>query len=262
MKKLWKKIREWVRTWIAEQNLGIDLSRAARAWKDCRYSSNWDGDAGRRMMNLVSPAFPDAKAKEYLDWQISLGCDHVHLLLVNQGDGEGAGYDCLADANAKAVALKRVREARSRGLGVVAWIVADDSDAYRRRIFADPKKYADSLKDFMPCLSYIVLGLEMDEGEGGAAKWTALRDAVRAAGWSGPVATHHTGGKYAYAGLGEIVMDQLPRKCSVADVSKSVRALVAKGYAVCGFEYARNPSREKAMAALDAGAFGCGNWGR
>ena len=116
-------------------------------------------------MNLVSPKFSDAKAKEYIDWQQSLGCDHVHLLLVNQGDGEGSGYDCLADAGHKAVALARVRDIRARGLGVVAWVVADDSDGYRRKIFDNPARYADALKEYFPYLSYIVLGLEMNEGE-------------------------------------------------------------------------------------------------
>lgn len=235
---------------------------SAKPWQECRKSSNWNDGASKRMMNAVSPKFTEAKVREYLDWQQSLGCDHVHMLLVNQGDGEGAGYDCLTDAGHKAVALARVREMRSRGLGVVVWVVADDSNGYRRNIFADPKKYAKSLADFFPYLSYIVLGLEMDEGEGSAAKWKALRDAIRAAGWGGPFATHHTSGKYGHAGLGSIVMDQLDPKCSAAQVKASVAALRKKGYEVCGFEYSRGPDRAKAQAALDAGAFGCGNWGR
>ena len=145
-------------------------------------------------------------------------------------------------------------------MGVVAWIVADDSDSYRRRVFADPAKYAAALKEFFPYLSYVCLGLEMDEGEGSAAKWKALRDAVAAAGWSGPVATHHTGGKSTHAGLGQIVMDQLDPGCSKEQIAASVGALRAKGFSVCGFEYSRGPDRAKAQAALDAGAFGCGNW--
>lgn len=236
---------------------------SSKPWRECRLSSNWDGsNAAKRMMNAVSPKFAEAKFREYLDWQVSLGCDHAHLLLVNEADGEGAGYDCLADAGHKAVALKRVREMRARGLGIVAWVVADDSNGYRRKIFADPKKYAKSLADFFPYLSYIVLGLEMDEGEGSAAKWKALRDAIRAAGWGGPFATHHTSGKYGHAGLGSVVMDQLDPKCSAAQVNASVAALRKRGYDVCGFEYSRGPDRAKAQAALDAGAFGCGNWGR
>ncbi len=275
MKKLWKKIRTALREWI-ERNVvaddpweasgpapesGADPAPSARPWRDCRLSSNWGGtNASKRMMNLLSPKFSDAKVKEYLDWQQARGCDHVHLILVNEGDGEGSGYDCLASASAIAAALRRVREIRARGLGVVAWIVADDSDSYRRRVFADPAKYARALAEFFPYVSYICLGLEMDEGEGSAAKWRALRDAVVAAGWSGPIATHHTSGKSTHAGLGQIVMDQLDPKCTRAQIAASVKALRAKGYSVCGFEYSRGPDRAKAQAALDAGAFGCGNW--
>ena len=43
-----------------------------------------------------------------------------------------------------------MKEIRARGLGIVGWIVADDSDEYRKRVFADPAKYASALKDFMP----------------------------------------------------------------------------------------------------------------
>ncbi len=238
----------------------IDVA-SARPWKDCRYSSNWNGsNASKRMMNLVSPKFSDAKVREYLDWQQSVGCDHCHLLLVNEADGEGAGYDALADAKAREVALARVRQIRARGMGVVAWIVADDSNNYRKRIFADPAKYASGLKDFMPYLSYICLGLEMNEGEGSSAKWKSLRDAIKAAGWTGPFATHHTSGKGTHASLGSIVMDQLEPSCTTADIAKSVKALRGKGYEVCGFEYSRGPDAAKAKAALDAGAFSCGNW--
>ncbi len=234
---------------------------SAKPWKECKYSSNWNGgNASKRMMNLVSPKFGDSKVKEYLDWQVGIGCDHCHLLLVNEADGEGAGYDALADSATRKTALKRVQRIRARGLGVVAWIVADDSDGYRKKIFADPAKYADGLKDFMPYLSYIVLGLEMNEGEGSSAKWKSLRDAIKKAGWDGPFATHHTSGKSTHASLGSIVMDQLDPDCSTADIAKSVKALRAKGYEVCGFEYSRGPDKSKAQEALDAGAFGCGNW--
>lgn len=234
---------------------------SAKAWKDCRYSSNWNGsNASKRMMNMVSPKFSDAKFQEYLEWQISIGCDHVHLLMVNEADGEGAGYDVLTDASAKKTALQRVAKIRARGLGIVAWIVADDSDGYRRKIFSDPAKYADGLKDYMPYLSYVVLGLEMDEGEGSAAKWKALRDAVKAAGWDGKFATHHTSGKSTHAGLGTIVMDQLDPSCTTSDIKSSVKALRAKGYEVNGFEYSRGPDASKAKAAIEAGAFGVGNW--
>ncbi len=232
-----------------------------RDWTDCKYSSNWDGEnASHRMMNILSPDFTDAKVDWYLDWQEGQGCDHCHVLFVNQANGEGAGYDSLAHANHKAIALDRVKEMRRRGLGVVGWIVSDDSDAYREAVFANPRKYAESLADFFPYISYVVLGLEMDEGVGSLADWTALRDAVVAAGWDGPIATHHTAGKRDFVRLGKLVMDQLHTDCTTGEIAASVRELVAQGYAVNGFEYARHPDRARAQAALSAGAFGCGNW--
>lgn len=241
--------------------VGCEEFQHARQWSDCRLSSNWDGpNAEKRMMNLVSPHFPAAKVREYLDWQESRGCDHIHILLVNNENGEGGGYDALADADTRRLALRRVRSARLRGLGVVAWVVSDDSDDYRRRIFADPESYANALKEYMPYISYVVLGLEMDEGAGSATEWTRLRDAIRDAGWHGPIATHHKGGRYPFASLGSIVMDQLDPSCTAADIARSVTALRARGFEVCGFEYSRNPNRDKAKAALNAGAFGCGNW--
>lgn len=100
MKKLWKKIRTALREWIERNVVADDPADrqtagppSARPWRDCRLSSNWGGEnASKRMMNLLSPKFPDAKAREYLDWQRARGCDHVHLLLVNQADGEGSGF--------------------------------------------------------------------------------------------------------------------------------------------------------------------------
>lgn len=264
-----QKLARHIEKWNAEADAARAAEEAqpeiaepsAKPWRECRYSSNWSGtEASKRMMNLVSPKFSEAKVREYIDWQQSLGCDHVHLLLVNQGDGEGAGYDCLADAGHKAVALARVRDIRRLGLGVVAWVVADDSDDYRRKLFDNPAKYADALKEYMPYLSYIVLGLEMNEGEGSKSKWTALRDAIRKAGWTGPFATHHTSGHGDYASLGQIVMDQLDKGCTEAQIRKSVEAFRVKGYDVCGFEYARGPDKARAKAALDAGAFSVGNW--
>ncbi len=256
LKKAWLAILAWL---VAAT--GCEEPSRPPAWDECRLASCWDGEnAERRMMNVVSPKFTDERAAEYLDWQIERGCDHVHLLLANAENGEGGGYDAIGNADHKAVALKRVKAIRSRGLGVVLWVVSDDSDAIRRSIFANPGAYARSLSDYFPYASYIVLGLEMDEGHGHRRGWTALRDAIREAGWTGPVATHHTSGRHDFADLGEIVMDQLHHDCSRGDIAASVSRLRRRGYAVCGFEYARHADRAKAQAALDAGAFAVGNW--
>ncbi len=244
---------------------GKEEGYGALPWNRCRHSSNWDGNnAAKRYMNMISPKFSDKKFAEYLDWIVARGCDHCHVLLVNGADGEGSGYDCLTNASTRELALKRVKAIRGKGLGVVGWIVADDSDSDRKKIFANPSKYAEGLKPYFPYLSYVVIGLEMDEKLGGeqipASKWKALRDAVKSAGWTGKFGTHHTSGKYPYASLGEIVCDQLDPSCTTAQIKSSVKALRAKGLEVVGFEYDRNPNRLKANASLDAGAFSCGNW--
>lgn len=237
---------------------------AAVPWDKCRYSSNWDNGAAKRLMNILSPKFDDKKFGDYLAWIVAQGCDHCHVIFVNGADGEGSGYDCLTNASTRELALKRIKVIRGKGLGVVGWIVADDSDSDRKKIFSNPAKYAEGLKPFLPYLSYVVIGLEMDEKLGGEqipiAKWKALRDAVKSAGWTGKFGTHHTSGKYPYASLGEIVCDQLDPSCTTSQVKSSVKALRGKGYAVCGFEYSRDPDRSRSQAALDAGAFSVGNW--
>ena len=169
------------------------------AWDKCRYSSNWDNGAAKRMMNILSPKFDDKKFGDYLAWMIGKGCDHCHVIFVNGADGEGAGYDALTNSATQELALKRVKLIRSKGLGVVGWIVTDDSDSDRKKIFSNPAKHVEGLKPFFPYLSYVVLGLEMDEKLDGeqipVGKWKALRDAVKNAGWGGKIGTHHTSGK-------------------------------------------------------------------
>ena len=241
-----------------------DEAYGSLAWNKCRYSSNWDNGAAKRLMNILSPKFDDKKFGDYLAWIVAKGCDHCHVIFVNGADGEGSGYDCLTNASTRELALKRVKTIRGKGLGVVGWIVSDDSNSDRKKIFSNPAKYAEGLKPFLPYLSYVVIGLEMDEKLGDEqipiAKWKALRDAVKNAGWTGKFATHHTSGKYPYASLGEIVCDQLDPSCTTSQIKSSVRALRDKGYAVCGFEYSRDPDRSRSQAALDAGAFSVGNW--
>lgn len=286
---LGKKLKRWIselvdkaKAWVAEQNNEADAARAAEVdkqdsgssladipasslpWDKCRYSSNWDNGAAKRLMNILSPKFDDKKFGDYLGWMIGKGCDHCHVIFVNGADGEGAGYDALTNTATQELAQKRIKLIRSKGLGVVGWVVTDDSNSDRKKIFSNPATYAEGLKPFFPYLSYLVLGLEMDEKMGDEqipiGKWKALRDAVKNAGWSGKIGTHHTSGTYPYASLGEIVCDQLDPSCTTAQIKSSVKALRAKGYAVCGFEYSRNPDKARSQAALDAGAFAVGNW--
>ena len=270
LRKLWRKVRDWI---LEQIDGGGDPAPAPSPdpaptpapesvpdWRKCVRSTNWDGNnASRRYMNMLSPKFPDSKFDSYLKALQSAGVDHVHLLLMNAGDGEGAGYDCILDKKCHELALARIRKFRSLGLGVVLWLVADDSKDYRMALVGNPSKYASAAKDLLEYASYCVLGLEMDENKMTLKQWRGVRDAVRKV-YSRPLATHHTSGRSDFSSLGEIYMDQLDPSCTASKIKSRVKSLVANGWNVCGFEYSRKPARSKAQAALDGGAFGCGNW--
>lgn len=211
---------------------------------------------------MLSPKFDDKKFGDYLAWIIGRGCDHAHVFLVNEGDGEGAGYDCCTDAKANALALERLRTIRSKGLGVVLWVVADDSPNYRAKLFADPAKYARGAANLLPYASAIVVGLEMNEGKPAPseAQWKAVRSAFKSFA-NVPFGVHHTSGnEFKYASLGDFICGQLATSCSAADIRKQIAAIKAKGKDAVGFEYSRGPDRPRAQAALDAGAHAVGNW--
>lgn len=238
---------------------GVATEPTAASLTACVRASCWNGkNAETRYMNMLSPRFSDSKFQDYLAWTIAQGCDHLHLLLTNEGDGEGSGYDC-GDTATLRKAEERIREIRARGLGVILWLVSDDSDNYRQRLFKDPSTYIGRLAPLLPYASCVCLGLEMDEGATKEADWKGVRKALLKH-WSGPVATHHTSGKHTFLSLGEVVMDQLDPSCSVSQIKTSVQKLKTKGKIVFGFEYARQPDAAKAQAALDAGAQGVGNW--
>ena len=234
---------------------------SALPWAKCKYASCWDGaNASKRFMNMLSPRFSDKKFGEYLAWTIGKGCDHCHLILLNEGDGEGAGYDCCTDAKANAVALERIKAIRAKDLGVVLWIVTDDSPNYRAKLFANPAKYAKGAANLLPYASAVVIGLEMNEGGTTSAQWKAVRDAFKKYA-DVPFGTHHTSGnEFKFGSLGDFICGQLDPGCSTADIKKQIAAIKAKGKDAVGFEYSRNPDKARAQAALDAGAHAVGNW--
>ncbi len=236
---------------------------SALPWAKCTRASCWDGNnAEKRCMNMLSPKFPDKKFGDYLAWTIGRGCDHLHVFLINEGDGEGSGYDCCTDARANALALERIKIIRSKGLGVVLWVIADDSPNYRPRLFANPAKYAKGARNLLPYASAIVVGLEMDEGKPAPSvdQWKSVRSAFRSFA-DVPFGVHHTSGnEFKYASLGDFICGQLDPSASVSDIKKQIAAIRAKGKEAVGFEYERKPNRAKAQAALDAGAHAVGNW--
>ena len=229
-------------------------------YKDCKYASCWDGsNAQKRMMNILSPAFSDGKFKEYVKWMKSRGCNTAHVFLLNQGDGEGAGYDAVANAK---LTIDRIKYLRKEGFAFVPWIIADDSSAYAKNLFKDPEGYVKKAADagIFDYASYIVLGLEMNE-YGSAKDWNNLCVAVRKHCPKKKIGVHHVSSSYTYAGLGDIVLDQMdPKSATPAKVAAQINKIKSLGKEAVGFEYARQPNRPLAQAALDSGAIGVGNW--
>lgn len=250
MKKLTNRIRYWL--------------RIVPDWRDCRHASCWDGtNAQKRLMNILSPHFTEAKFREYVEWMKGRGCDTAHVILANAGDGEGGGYNALVHADHAKLAKKRIKALRLAGFAVVPWLVTDDSAAYVADLFAHAEervKFASDHKLFKHA-SYVVLGLEMDEARDGASGWPKVAEAVRRH-WPGKVGVHHCSGNgFRYARLGDIVLGQLePKSATNAAIKYQIMAIKSMDKGAVGFEYERHPNRDKAQAALDAGAIGVGNW--
>lgn len=222
-------------------------------------ASCWDGaNASRRMMNILSPKMDKAKFGQYVAWMKSKGCDTAHVILANGGDGECAGYAAWRDKDYGEM-LSRYNELLREGFRVVPWIITDDSAALLKELFKSPDKCVEKCRAFFRDAAYVVLGLEMDEG-GSAGQWAAVRDAVRRY-YSGPIGVHHTSGNsFPMAPMADIILGQLNPGCTESQVAAQIKAIKAKGKRAVGFEYARGPNRKLALAALNAGADGVGNW--
>lgn len=229
-------------------------------WKDCKYASCWDGNnAERRMMNILSPHFPEQKFKEYVSWMEGRDCDTAHVFFMNGHDGEGAGYTALDNVK---LSKERIKYLRLHGFAVVPWIIADDSGAYAKALFANPETYVKGFAKagLFDHASYIVLGLEMDE-YGNATQWGNLLTAVKKYVPDLKIGVHHTSNKFTFAAYGDIVLDQLdPKSANVNTITNNIKKILGMGKQAVGFEYSRHADRNLAQAALNAGAFGCGNW--
>lgn len=238
-----KKIISYIRYW-----LGIRPS-----WRDCSKASCWFGsNANVRIMNILSPHFTEQQFRDRVAKCEARGVNCFHLFLANEKDGEGAGF--MPDT----AKLARVKWLAKRGYGIVLWLIADDSAGSWKRICKDPAAFVKSCKPFLPYASTVVLGLEMDE-YGTAAQWTALRDILRRE-WKGKIGTHHTSGKVTFAALGDLLFYQVDPGKTVGQINAETVKALRTGRPVNFFELARHDNRELAQAALNAGAFGVGNW--
>lgn len=225
-------------------------------------ASCWHGaNAAERMMNVLSPKMPDDVFGKRLAFMVGKGCTVAHVFLANQGDGEYAGYAAWNDGDREKM-LKRWETIRDAGLVLVPWVIADDSKAYRDKLFADADRLVGKMATFLASPPYVVIGLEMDEDKSvTAGQWQKVRDAVRKY-YKGPLGVHHcSGNSFKFASLGDIILGQLEPGCTEEQVKNQINVIRKnKGKRAVGFEYERGPNRKLCLAALEAGAEGVGNW--
>ncbi len=227
-------------------------------WDACSRASCWQGSSAQtRHMNILGPAFSDDTFKARVKWAKDRGCNCVHLFLVNKGDGEGAGYTALDPATAKTMD-KRIRWAARQGMGIVLWCMADDSSAWAKSLDMDALMRTCRDKGWLDLASTVVVGLEVDE------YWSAAQVQQHIATirkyYSGKVGVHHTSGKTTYAPLADILFYQTNPGKSASQIASETKKALGCGKPVNFFELSRHEDRQLAQAALDAGAYGVGNW--
>ena len=239
------------------------------SWDECTLATCWDGPgAERRMMNMLSPFFSNGKFEKYLEWQRSRGANTVHLFLCNNKDGEGGGYSIYGrtmfgplDKGWIKLAKKCIVQCRRAGMGVVLWGMADDDIGWNDALLKEPKRYANDLKKtgLLKYASTFVLALEMTEEKAGAKQWIDYRDGMRRA-YKGRIGVHHESNRFDFAGIADILFFQVKPGHGKGEIAAYTARALATGKPVNFFELARNPARELCEAALNAGAFGVGNW--
>ena len=241
------------------------------SWNEATLASCWDGpNAEIRMMNILSPLMPDATFSERVQWMRGRGCNTAHVFLVNRANGDHAGYSpwgvgvgpSAAPCDARTVSLMRSRilHLRHSGFAVVAWIMSDDSAPWARALASDASACLARISEagLLDDASTVVAGLEMDEywGASEAARVIAACRAV----YGGVIGVHHTDGRAPFAGLGDVLFYQTAPGRTAAQIAAETRRALATGKPVNFFELDRHANRALAEAALDAGAFGVGNW--
>ena len=287
IKSEWKRLERRLKEWWAELSRRVQAetrkaeTKAEAAAEDAEGSaapaglpspslaSCWEGsNAQTRHMNVLSFAFTDETVEKRFDWAKKRGCNTLHLFLCNQGDGEGSGFNIYGgtpsigapDQYSVARMANRIALAKQKGFSVVLWLMSDDSKGWNSVLLANPEKHADDLKrsGLLDLADAVVLGLELNE-YANESQVAALAKAVRGV-YAGKIGTHHTAGHADFAKHGDLLFWQTATGLDAEAVKRSVEAAKNYGKPVVAFELARNPQRELAQAALDAGAVGVGNW--
>lgn len=249
---------------------GIESSGTVPSWKECTLASCWDGNnASKRMMNMLSPRFSDNKFNTYLNWQKSRGCNTVHLILSNKGDGEGGGYSIYSNNNMLGslnVGMinhfrDRIIKCRNAGMAVVLWGMTDDSGSWNKKLLSNPSKYAQDLETtgLLQYASTFVLGLEMTEYSSSSGPWIQFRDGIQKFFRNG-IGVHHNSGRTDFAGIADILFYQVSPGKSISKIKSETARALRTGKPVNFFELDRGPNRKLCQAAIGAGAFAVGNW--
>lgn len=238
-------------------------------WETCTLASLWNGNnAQQRMMNMLSPTMSDGKFKDYLNWQKQRGCDTVHLILSNELDGECAGFciygssvDWTVDKNIVNKMLDRIKKCRREGLGVVLWLMTDDSGNYNKLILSDPQRYLDDLEKLglLKCASIICLGLELSEYVRTDSQMKALTEATRKV-WKGQIATHDISNSLKFAGYGDIVFGQVSPSTSDSAMLRFASIVKSTGKPCGIIEHWRSPNRDRCQKLRAEGLPFVGNW--
>lgn len=240
-----------------------------KKWDECTKASCWNGsNANQRMMNMLSPHMPDNKFESYLNWQKKdRDCNTVHLILANRSDGEFGGYtiygpnwDWSIDQNYANIMVKRIEKLYEEGFGIVLWLITDDSTIYAREMNKNPQQYINDLNSLgvFKYTSTVVLGLEMDEYMS-TTNVDNLYKALKTK-YSGKIGVHHTGGRYSFVNWGDIIFVQIDPTADHNKIRNAVNNAKKYGKPINFFEFQRFPDREGSKAAMEAGAFGVGNW--
>lgn len=237
-------------------------------WDECSKSTNWHGsNANQRFMNMLSPGMSDTKFNDYLAFIKGRGCNCVHLILCNKGDGENANYCIYGNSvtwkinkSFTDVMTKRIKQFRKEGLGVVLWLTTDDSSAWNAELARNPQQYINDIDSlgWFKYASTVVVGLELDE-YWSANQVSSFVKALRTK-YKGKIGVHQTSGKTNYAGLADIMFYQTNPGKSTTQIASETKAALKCGKPVNFFEMERQENRTKCEAALNAGAYGVGNW--
>lgn len=237
-------------------------------WDECTKSSNWTGkNAAQRMMNILSPHMDEDTFKARVRWIKIRGCNCAHVFITNKADGEKAGYspygnkfDFVRDKNYINVMTNRIKYLNKEGLGVILWLMADDSNAWAKAAAKNFPQYLKDIKEFgwFDYASTVCLALEANEYYS-ASDMNKLAAATKAV-YKGKIATHHTSNRADFVGLGDLLFYQIEPTDNQTVVANACKKALSYGKPVNFFESYRCENRKNCETAFKCGCYAVGNW--